>query len=131
MKSLRHLGLAVAILAVSGSALAGQGRHDHHQGRHDHHQGRGYHHAPQHHTYYHAPPATQCKVKTRVSHHGRHYREEVRCKTPKHVQYAPRHVYVHPAPRHHVHVVHMPPPPPAVVIGPHGVKVHGTVSVGW
>lgn len=133
MKSLRQLGLAVAILVVSGSALAGQGRHDPHHGRNHHHGPHHKHHQPHyqahHQSHYYAPPS-QCTVKTKVSHHGRHYKEEIRCQTPKHVHYSPRPAQVHRAPVQHVHVVHM-PPPPAIVIGPHGVKVHGTVRVGW
>lgn len=121
MKPLGQIGLALVMLVASSAALAGHDRHDH---RHDR---RHYHNPHPAHHY------TECKVTRKVTHNGRHYKEETVCKTPKHARYKP-----HPVPRYHapppkrsVHVVHMPPPPPAVVIGPHGVKVHGTVSIGW
>ena len=139
MNLLRHLGLALAVMTASGTALAdhdhrersGYDRHDDRYDRHHHDRddderskrrhGRDHYHAPH---YSHA--YSECKVKRKISHHGRHYKEELYCKAPKHV-----HVHAHRPPPRHVHVVHVPPPPPAVVIGPRGVKVHGTVSVGW
>lgn len=121
MKPLRQLGLALIMLAAASAASAGNDRHDH---RH----GRGYYqgaHHPAHHY-------TECKVTRKVTRNGRHYKEETICKTPKHARYAPVPTHVHraPPPKRQVHVVHM-PPPPAVVIGPHGVRVNGTISIGW